>query len=242
MKFDLNDDLIGEVFGSYSFRKLADPESADLFLEGYADEMRKDGEREIREETLYALERKRWVEEGLRQEGFRIVGEVILGFWDMDVPGQFALEGGTKKKLFIEKLHFFAEKGEVLVEADLEFLDKPSYAIVWAEVDVPWSFTGGGAEFKVNRSFEGAVKKISKLFNVAGAYRGAVADMIMDLAEKHRVVVNFIWHVTGVYAYPRKDFAGALRRIQRFLKEYNPKEMRRKALHMLNSRNKHARR
>jgi hypothetical protein len=64
-----------------------------------------------------------------------------------------------------------------------------------------------------------------------------VADMIMDLAEKHRVVVNFIWHITRVYTYPRKDFAGALRRIQSFLNEYNPKIIRRKTLQKLNTRN-----
>jgi hypothetical protein len=119
-------------------------------------------------------------------------------------------------------------------------LDKPAYAVVWAKIEVPWSFTGGGAEFKVNGNFDDAVERIGKFFDVAGAYRGAVADMIMDLAEKHRLVVNCIWHVTDVCVYPRKNFTGALRRIQGFLMEYDPEEIRKKALHMLDSRDRHA--
>ena len=239
--FNLDDDLIEEVFGSYSFKKLVDPKSADAFLEWYAEEMKKEDKMEVYEETLYAIERKRWIEEGFRQEGFRVLGEVILGFWEMGTLDKFALEHWNNKRLIIEKLHFFAEKGDVLVEASLEFMDKPSYATIWVEVEVPWSFTGRGAAFEVNGNIEGAVKRIGNFFDLAGAYRGAVADMIMDLAEKHRVVINFIWHTIRVYAYPRKDFAGALRRIQNFLNEYNPKIIRRKALQTLNTRNHHTR-
>jgi hypothetical protein len=235
--FHIDDNFIEEVFGIYSFKKLADPKSADAFLKWYAEETKNKDEVEVYEETLYAIERKRWIEEGFRQEDFRVLGEVILGFWERDTLDKFALEHGKTERLIIEKLHFFAEKGDVSVEASLEFIDKPSYATVWVEVEVPWSFTGRGALFEIKGNFEGAVKRIGNFFDLAGAYRGAVADMIMDLAEKHRVVVNFIWHITRVYTYPRKDFAGALRRIQSFLNEYNPKIIRRKALQKLNTRN-----
>jgi hypothetical protein len=236
MKFDLNDEVITEMFGSYSFRKLADPEEADIFLKECADKMKEECAGDICEETLYAIERKHWVESGFRQEGFSILKEVILGYWNTDYLSPLKIEEcNIRKKLYLEHLHFFAEKFGMLVEAELEFLDRPAYAVVWAEIQVPWSFTGGGAEFKVNGNFDGAVERIGKFFDVAGAYRGAVADMIMDLAEEHRLVVNCIWHVTEVSAYPRKNFAGALRRIQGFLMEYDPEELRKKALHMLDS-------
>jgi hypothetical protein len=242
MKFDLNDEAVREMFGSYSFRRLADPEKADVFLKEYADKMKEEHAGEICEETLYAIERKHWVESGFRQEGFSILKEVVLGRWNTDFLSPFKIEECyIKKKLHLEYLHFFAEKNGMLVEAELEFLDRPTYTVVWAKIQVPWSFTGGRSEFNVNGEFDDAVKRIGRFFDVAGAYRGTVADMIMDLAEKHRVVVNCLWHVTDVCAYPRKNFASALRRIQRFLMNYDPEEIRKKALQLLDSRDKHTR-
>jgi hypothetical protein len=52
-------------------------------------------------------------------------------------------------------------------------MDKPSYATVWVEVEVPWSFTGRGALFEINGNFEGAVNRIGNFFDLAGAYMRA---------------------------------------------------------------------
>ncbi len=235
MKFD--DEAISEMFGEYSFRKLADPEEADSFLKEYADRMK--GECPDRyEEMLYNIERKHWVESGFNQEGFRVLKEVILGHWNTDFLSPFEIrKRRIKKKPILEYLHFFAEKSGVLVEAELGLLGRSSYAIIWAEIEVPWSFTGGGVEFEVNGNFHGAVERIAKFYGVAGAYKNAVVETIWDLAQKHRLTVNCVWHVTDVCAYPRKNFAGALRRIQSFLAEYDPEEIRKKALRMLDSQN-----
>jgi len=234
MKFQLDEEAIEELFGGFSFRKLVDPEGAEVFLKGYADMVKGDRWEEY-DETLYVIERKQWVENGFKKEGFSILGEVVLGHLNTGLLETLRMEEClVKERLHLERLHFFAEKKGMLVEAYLGFLDKPAYAVVSARIEVPWSLTGGGAVFKVDG--QGDLDRVKEFFDVAGAYRGAVADMIMDLAERHRVVVDFIWHVTSVYAYPRKDFKGALRRIQNFLKEYDPAMIRKEALHSLNAR------
>jgi hypothetical protein len=234
MKFQLDEEAVKELFGGFSFRKLVDPEGAETFLNGYADMVKGDRLEEYGE-TLYVIERKHWVEEGFKEEGFSIIGEVVLGHSNRDLLEMLRMEEClVKEKLQLERLHFFAEKKGMIVEAYLDFPDKPAYAVVSAKIEVPWSLTGGGAVFKVDG--QGDLDRVEEFFDVAGAYRGAVADMIMGLAERHRVVVNFIWHVTSVYAYPRKDFKGALRRIQNFLNQYDPAAIRKEALRSLNAR------
>jgi hypothetical protein len=62
--------------------------------------------------------------------------------------------------------------------------------------------------------------------DVLSEQKEVVAETLCNLADRHRVCINMIWALTDVCTFPRKDFAGALRRIQRFLNNYNPEELR----------------
>lgn len=201
---------IEEEFDSYSFKKHGSPrkiESALISLLKDAEELKR---QKIRNDALILLERKRWVEEGFAKEGFKIAVEVLYG----DIIEEYG------PYPFLKGIRFYAVRNDILIQAEVNVYE--SYATVWTEIKVPWYFVEACPRGKA-----------SLLRAVSDKYKDVVADLLCDLADKHKVCINMIWYLTDVCAYPRKNIAGAVRRLCRFLKNYSYEELSRKAIEIL---------
>lgn len=119
------------------------------------------------------------------------------------------MAGSEEDIPLLHRIRLYAVKGDAVMQANVHgSLD--GVADVWDEVEVPWSF------------FETCPpEKAAMLMPMADEHQKAVEALLRELAKKHRVYMSAPWYVIHVHALARKDFAGAARRIKRFLSEYD---------------------
>jgi hypothetical protein len=257
--FSYNKEELSDVFSDRQILRFGKPEEMDILIGKVIKELEQAAERAIQrnpkqkaeikkmmEERVaslkHQLERKHFAEEGFKQNGFQIVEEFFIGDWSTRHYTPIEIkEHKIQRRIEPDRLRIFAKKGNEVIGAEVNLISKTPDVPVWTEVRVPWSFSGGGAEFRAKPSlrigYEGMkkpqeemIEKAAEYMATAGVYKEKVVNAIEDLADKHSVSISSIGHTADVTVFPRTDFSNATRRIEHFLADYDPEKIRRTAL------------